>query len=218
MSSPIRRSLRRDDASAASEPPLDPRSWSGALIIMVSVGALLWVVQIIDAADGYDLRRFGLQPRHVGGLWGIVTMPLLHNSYHHLLSNTLPVLAVGWVLMLSGLRTWLTVTAIVVVAGGVLTWLVAPGNQVIVGASAMVFGWLGYLLARAFFSRELKWIVVAVIVLMFFGTFLAGLLPTVHSDVSWQAHLCGFATGIGAGALLHPRRGRARDAKRSAVS
>ncbi|MDT4918716.1 MAG: hypothetical protein QOH89_3416, partial [Pseudonocardiales bacterium] len=210
--------LRRGNDSSNTEPPFEPHSWTGALIIMCSVGALLWVVQIVNAADDYDLDRFGVKPREVDGLWGIVTMPFLHNSYGHMFSNTVPLVLVGWVLLLSGLRTWATVTAIVVIAGGVLTWLVGPGHFVIVGASGMIFGWLGYLLARAYFSRKLKWIVVAVLVLIFFGTLLFGLFPTLNSDVSWQTHVCGFVAGVGAGALLHPRGGETRRLRRSAVS
>jgi membrane associated rhomboid family serine protease len=120
--------------------------------------------------------------------------------------------------MLAGLNTWVMVTGLVVVGGGVLTWLFGPADSVVVGASGMVFGWLGYLLARAYFSRRLKWIVVAVLVLVFFGTLLFGLFPAVNSDVSWQAHVCGFVAGVGTGALLHPRGQETRFVTRSAVS
>lgn len=200
------------------EPPIDPASWTGAIVIMLAVGALVWVVQLVNAYDDYDLNRFGLQPRRVAGLWGVLTMPFLHASYRHLLSNTAPLVLIGWVVLLAGLRVWAIVTAIVVVAGGLLTWLVGPGDTVIVGASALVFGWLGYLLARAYFSRKVTWIVVAVLVLLFFGTLLYGLVPISHSHESWQAHVCGFVAGVGAGALLHPRGGESRRSRRTAVS
>lgn len=198
--------------------PFDPPTWGGALIVMAAVAALLWVVQILNAADDYQLDRFGVRPREVDGLWGVVTMPFLHSSYAHLLSNTIPLVLIGWVLMLAGLSTWATVTSIVMVGGGALTWLAGPGGTVIVGASALIFGWLGYLLARAYFSRRLKWIAVAVLVLVFFGTLLFGLFPTLNSDVSWQAHVCGFAAGIGAGALLHPRPAQRRTLRGPVVS
>ena len=187
-------------------------------MLMSGFAAVLWIVQILNAIDDYRLDRFGLEPRALGGLWGVVTAPFLHSSYGHLLSNTVPVVLIGWVLLLAGIDIWATVTALVVVGGGLLTWLVGPGDTVIVGASGMVFGWLGYLLARAYFSRRLKWIVVAVLVLVFFGTLLFGLFPTINSDVSWQAHLCGFVAGIGTGALLHPRGQETRLIGRSAVS
>jgi membrane associated rhomboid family serine protease len=210
---------RRGDESTAAEPPFDPQSWSGALVVMCAVAAVLWVVQIVNSAGSYQLDdRFGVKPRQVDGLWGVITMPFLHAGYGHLFSNTIPLILIGWVVLLSGLRVWATVTALVVVGGGLLTWLVGPGHSVIVGASGMVFGWLGYLLARAYFSRKLKWIVVAVLVLIFFGTLLFGLFPTLNSNVSWQAHVCGFAAGVGAGALLHPRGGETRLPGRPAVS
>jgi membrane associated rhomboid family serine protease len=196
-----------------TEPPFRSNSWTVSLIIMVGVAAVLWVIQIVNAANNYTLdHRFALRPRQLDGLWGVVTEPFLHASYGHLFSNTLPLIGIGWVLMLSGLRTWLTVSALVVVLGGLATWLVAPSG-LIVGASGLIFGWLGYLIARAYFSRKLTWIFVAVAVLVFFGTLLSGLLPSSDTTVSWQGHLCGFAAGIVAGAVLHPRRAGPRKAR-----
>lgn len=184
-------------------------SWSAALIVMLALGVVLWIVQFVNAGDGYRLDRFGLRPRRVDGLDGVVLSPFLHASYGHLAANSAPFVLIGWVVLLAGFRAFLLASALVVVLGGLGTWLVAPSG-VIVGASALVMGWIGYLLARAYFSRKLKWIAAAVVVLAFFGTVLGGLLPSSGSGVSWQAHLCGFVAGVAAGALLHPRRARKR--------
>jgi membrane associated rhomboid family serine protease len=212
------RRISQGQEARTSEPPLDPRSWSGALILMAAFTAVLWLVGVVNAADHYRLDRFGLVPRTAGGLWGVLTMPFLHASYGHLASNTLPVILIGWVVMLSGLRVWSIVTAAIVVVGGLLTWLVGPAHQVIVGASALVFGWLAYLLARALFSRKLKWILVAIAVLFFFGTILFGLAPSLNSDVSWPAHACGFAGGVVIAFVLHPRGADIRAFRRPPVS
>ncbi len=171
--------LRRppQDAAPASEPRFDPTSWIGALAVMTVFGALLWAVQMVNASEHQGLNRFGLKPRHVDGLWGVLTQPFLHQSYSHLLSNTAPLVLIGRVLLLSGVRVWLFVTVVVIVLGDFATWLVAPGNQTIVGASGLIFGWMGYLLARAYFSRRIKWILTAVALLIFFGTLLGSLLP-----------------------------------------
>jgi len=174
-------------------------------VVMGVVGLLLWCIQIANASDHYGWNRFGVKPRALDGLWGVAAQPLLHQSYGHLLSNTVPLLAIGWTLLLSGVRAWLFVTGAVIVLGGAATWLVAPSGTVIVGASGMIFGWLGYLLARAYFTRRLKWILTAVALLVFFGTLLGSLLPTVDAHVSWQSHLCGFAAGVFVGWLLHPK-------------
>ena len=185
---------------------------------MLALTAVVWIVQIVNDQDGYALDRFGLRPRSVSGLWGVLTMPFLHASWDHLLSNTAPLVLIGWVVMVGGLRTWVVVTLTVILAGGLLTWAVGPGDTVIVGASALVFGWLGYLIARALFSRKIRWILSTALVLIFFGTLLYGLVPVPHSNVSWQAHVCGFVAGAAVGAVLHGRRGEQRPQRRSAVS
>jgi membrane associated rhomboid family serine protease len=184
--------------------PAEPMSWGSAFLVMLVATGVLWAVELADALDRHRLDQYGLRPRTLQGLEGIVTMPLLHANAGHLLSNTAPFVLLGWVLMLSGLRSWLVVTGLVMLAGGFATWLVAPSG-VIIGASGLIFGWLGYLLARAFFARRILWIIVAALVVLFFGSLLSGLLPSFDSNISWQAHVCGFAAGIGTAWLLHPR-------------
>lgn len=182
---------------------------------MVAVVALLWVVEIVDAAGGHRLDRFGLRPRRLDGLDGILTMPFLHGGGGHLLANTFPLLVIGWMVLVSGLGLFLRATAIIIVAGGIGTWLVGSTGTVIVGASAVIFGWLGYLLARAYFARKVGSILAAAFALFFFGGLFSGLLPTVRADISWQAHVCGFLAGVLAGYLLHPAKGSPRALKRS---
>lgn len=193
------------EADRAAEPRFRSSSWGGALIVMLALAAVLWIVQIVNYYDDQQLDRFGLQPRETDGLWGVVTMPFLHADNGHLASNTIPFILIGWVVVLSGLRNFGIVSAGVIVLGGLLTWLVAPSG-VIVGASALVFGWLAYLLARAWFARKFTWILTAIAVLFFFGTLLSGLVPDFNSRVSWQAHVCGFAAGVVVAALLHSQR------------
>jgi membrane associated rhomboid family serine protease len=198
-----------DTPPSKTEPPFDPTSWGGALIVMGALGALLWVIQFINAATNYRLDRYGLRPRTIAGLEGIITSPFLHASYAHLLANSAPFVLIGWALLLSGVRPFLLASGIIIVVGGLLTWLVAPSGLV-VGASGLIMGWLGYLLARAYFSRRIVWIIGAVAVVGFFGGLLGGLLPSVNSDVSWQGHVAGFVAGILAGWVLHPRTARVR--------
>lgn len=199
----------------STEPPFERRSWGGALAFMVFCAGALWAVEIANAVDSYGLNRFGLRPRELPGLWGILTAPFLHVSAWELLSITGPFVLIGWVVLLSGLRTWLIVTGLVALVGGLLTWLIAPSG-LILGASGLIFGWMGYLLARAYFSRRLVWILAAVVVVFFFSGLFSGLLPSINSHGSWQAHVCSFCAGIFAGWLLHPRGQRA--GKRASLS
>ena len=187
----------------------DPGTWTGALAIMCAAAVVLWLVEIVNLFSDHALNRHGMHPRTVRGLEGIVTMPFLHSSAWHLLADTAPFVIIGWMALVGGGRAFLATTAIVVFGGGVLTWLVGP-PRTIVGSSALVFGWLAYLLARAYFARRIIWILGAAFAIFFFGSLFGGLTPTVHSDAAWQANLCGFAAGVGAAWLLHPRKGSAR--------
>jgi membrane associated rhomboid family serine protease len=188
----------------------DPNTWSGCVAIMVALGVLLVLVEVVNAADDQRLDRFGLHPRVPSGLVGIVTMPFLHASFGHLMANIFPFVIVGWVVLVGGFRDFLLTTLVIMVGGGLVTWIVGP-DATIVGASALIFGWLGYLVARAIFSRRFLWIMVAAGMLLFFGGLFVGLLPSAsHDYIAWQAHLCGFVAGGAAGWWLHPRRGTDR--------
>jgi hypothetical protein len=183
---------------------------------MIVLDVLLWVIQIVNAADHYSLNRFGLRPRIVGGLWGVLASPLLSHGYGHLLADSAPFVLLGWVVLLSGVRPFVLSTVIVLVAGGLASWLVSPGvspAHALVGVVTLTVGWLGYLLGRAYFSRRIVWIAVAVLVVFFFGGLFGDLLPGLHSGAPWQQQLCSFGAGILASALLHPRRARSSKPK-----
>lgn len=203
------RALRERPAPAEPvKARFEPTSWHGGLTVMAAVAALLWVVQIVNAALDYRLSHdLALHPRATSGLWGIALAPAVHDSYFHLLSNTLPFILIGWAVLLAGVRGLVVSTAVVVLLGGALAWLAAPTGTVL-GSGLVVIGWMGYLIARAFFSRSLKWILVAVLVLFFFGTLLGALVPSFDRGVSWQAYLGYFVAGAAAGAALHRRAER----------
>ena len=192
----------------------DPGTWAGALTIMCAIAVVFWVIEIVNLSSGYRLNHYGMHPRTLRGLEGIVTMPFLHSSALHLVADTAPFVIIGWMALVGGGRAFVQTTLIVLVGGGVLTWLIGPSRS-IVGSSALVFGWLAYLLARAYFARKIMWIIGAAFAIFFFGGLFGGLTPTVHSDVSWQANLSGFAAGIGAAWLLHPRKGSARASRQT---
>lgn len=184
-----------------------PMGWARALVIMVALAAVLYVVEIVDVATGRGMDRYGLRPRTIDGLEGIVTAPFLHDTWWHLVTNTLPFVLIGWVVLLGGVRSFVIATGLVLLIGGLLTWLAAPSGD-ITGVSGLIFGWLGYLFGRAFFTRRLMWILAAIGVAIIFGGMLGGLLPAIGRENSWQAHLCSFGGGLVTAWLMHPRRAR----------
>ncbi len=177
-----------------------------AVQVMLAVAAALIALELVDAfllGDRLE-RHHGLIPRELSGLDGIASAPLLHDDLTHVAANLLPLVVLGGLVLLRGIDRFLQVTAIVVVAGGLATWLVArSGNHV--GASGLVFGYLGYLLAAAFFERSLRSILVAVLVGLVYGGLLWGILPT-NPGVSFEGHLFGLLAGIAAARLTAPRR------------
>jgi membrane associated rhomboid family serine protease len=189
-------------------PRTEPRGLSGAaraMVVAAGFVVLLYVVEALDAILPGSLDDNGVRPRSVDGLEGVALGPLLHGGWPHLLGNTVPLLVLGFLLALSGLRTWLTVTAIVWVVGGAAVWLVAASGTVHLGASGLVFGWLAYLVVRGAFSRSLAQIALGVAVLLVYGGLLWGVLPG-RPGVSWESHLFGAAAGALAAWLVTPRR------------
>lgn len=179
-------------------------SWLRVLPTIVLFVALLWVIQLVNMVTGYSLNSWGIVPRSIGGLIGIPFAPLLHGSLWHIMSNTLPLLILGGLLSLHGRAIFIQVTVLVALFGGLGTWLL--GSQGLhVGASGLVFGYWSYLLAYAFFHRELKAILIATLVIIFYGGLFFGLLD-LRSHISWSGHAFGMLAGILVAKLHTPKK------------
>lgn len=169
---------------------------------------LMWVLEIVDLALGGALNQFGIRPHSLIGLRGILFAPFLHGNLLHLIANTVPFLILGWLVMLRRTSDFLPVTAVVMLVSGLGTWLFAPSNTLHIGASGVVFGYLGFLLSRGYFERSLGSIAMSVIVGVLYGGMIWGVLPG-QLGISWQGHLFGFIGGIIAARLLaKPRSSR----------
>lgn len=164
-------------------------------IDVLYVIALAWIIHLFNWSLNYRLNIFGIWPRKVFGLCGVIASPWLHGSFAHLISNSLIFLALApCVMAYSGLNIWIAVTLVIAIQTGLLLWLFGR-NAIHVGASAVVLGYLGYLLAAAFFDPTLVTIVIAIACLMVWGGLLLNLLPQ-GENVSWEGHVIGFASGI----------------------
>ncbi|QUY41890.1 rhomboid family intramembrane serine protease [Acaryochloris marina] len=154
----------------------------------------LWSIQLLNwITDGF-LIQFGIQPRTLVGLRGILFAPFLHGNFRHLLANTAPFLVLGGLVMVRRIMDFFSVSLIVMVVGGLGTWLIGGQNTVHIGASGLVFGYLGYLLFRGYFERSWPAITLSVFVAIVYGSMLFGLLPTMP-HISWEGHLFGFIGG-----------------------
>lgn len=187
--------------------PTDVPDWMRPFVVVLGMVALMWAVEVVDLLPRTDLDRWGVRPRELGGLTGVVTMPFLHNGFSHLISNTIPLLVMGWVIAASGVARFIQVTALITVLTGLGTWLIGPSSSLHIGASGLVFGYLTYLLARAVLERKLAYLVGGAVILLLYGSVLWGVVP--RPGVSWQAHLTGALAGVVAARVLHGARDRA---------
>lgn len=167
--------------------------------------ALLWVIELVDLIlfQG-NLDRFGIWPHRLIGLRGIFFAPFLHRGLGHLIANTIPLLTLGWLVMLRETRDFFAVTFVTMLIGGLGTWLVGSPNSVHVGASSLIFGYFGYLLLRGYFERSVRAIAVSLVVGVLYGSLIWGVLPT-NPMISWQGHLFGFIGGAIAARLFTPK-------------
>jgi membrane associated rhomboid family serine protease len=173
----------------------------GGLTVVLVLVAVMWVAEVVDAVVDHRLDRYGIEPREVDGLDGVLFAPFLHVGFGHLIANTLPFAVMGAVIALEGPLRLLAVTALVALVSGLGTWLVATEGTIHVGASGVVFGYSTYLIARGVFNRRLGEIGIGVVVVVLWGgVLLAGLEP--REGISWQGHLFGAVGGVIAAAML----------------
>lgn len=172
------------------------------IAVLMALVAFTWLLELGDAlVPGRWLDSHGIVPRTLSGLWGILLAPILHGGFAHLAANTVPFLTLGALVILRGLGTFIGVSLMVIILGGLGVWLFAPGNTVHIGASGLIFGYIGYLMARGYFERTFGALAIAVLVAVIYGGALWGVLPS-DPRISWQGHLFGFLAGIATAGVL----------------
>jgi membrane associated rhomboid family serine protease len=168
--------------------------------------ALIWIIEIVDVfLFRGGLNSYGVRPRSLDGLEGILFMPFLHGSFAHLAANTLPFVTFGWLIMLQEISDFFVVSAVTMLVSGLGVWLIGAPNSVHIGASGLIFGYFGFLMLRGYFERSFTSILVSLIVGFFYGSLIWGVLPS-QPGVSWQAHFFGFVGGVLAAQFLGRRK------------
>lgn len=184
--------------------PLARRAQAG-LVTVVGLVGIMWAVFLLNALLGDRLvRTLGIAPRRLDGLDGVLFGPFLHGGVEHLASNSFPLLVLGFLAFLEGARRFVAAIGICWLVSGLGTWVF--GGGLTIGASGVVFGLFTYLITRGFYNRDWKQLLLAVVLFVAYGSILWGILPTVGSNVSWQAHLFGALGGVLAAFLLQRKR------------
>lgn len=162
------------------------------------LAALMWAGELADLLlpAQWTPDQWGIRPREWDGLPGVALAPFLHEGLVHLLRNTIPLLVLGWLVALSGRWLFVRVAFVTGMTSGLGAWAFGMGQAVHIGASGIVFGLLGFLIARGWVARRVGWTIVSVSVgVFYFGTVLSLLGPEPHT--SWSSHFWGFAGGMG---------------------
>ncbi|MDI5939565.1 rhomboid family intramembrane serine protease [Micromonospora sp. DH15] len=171
-----------------------------------AVVPVLFLVEALDVGLGIDLDLAGgIIPRHIDGLDGVLFSPFLHADFNHLYSNSVPLILLGTFVLAAGFRRFMWSTLVIVLVSGLGVWFTGSPNSVVVGASGVIFGYLGVLLTRGVVERSWWNFAVVLLVGLLYGWQLLGILPT-DERISWQGHLFGLVGGVVAAILFRRRR------------
>jgi len=183
-----------------------------AFVTMCAVVVGLAAIELVNEITGDQLdREGGIYPRDFSRLGGIITAPFLHQSWAHLYGNSIPLLLTGTFVLAGGVLRFAKVTGFIVLVAGLGTWLTTSANHFVVGASGVIFGYVGYLLARGIVERTWWATVVALLIGGLYGWQIYSAVVPNDPNISWQDHLFGLIGGIVAAVLFRRRRPRLRE-------
>lgn len=177
-----------------------------AFVAMCAVVPVLFLIEALDVwlQAGFDVTA-GIIPHRVDGLDGVFFAPFLHHDFDHLYSNSIPLILLGTFVLAAGARRFLYSTLVIIFVSGLGVWFTGSPNSVVVGASGVIFGYLGLLVMRGIVERSWWNFAVVLLVGLLYGWQLIGVLPT-DEPISWQGHLFGLIGGVLSAILFRRRR------------
>lgn len=140
-----------------------------------------------------SISQYGIRPRSLLGLVGVITSPFLHGSLWHLIGNTIGLLVFGCSIAILEKKMMVTILQIIILGGGG-TWIFAR-NANHIGASGLIFGLFGYLLFLGYYQKKPKFILISIVTFCSYGSMIFGVIPG-NPGVSWEGHLFGFLAGV----------------------
>jgi membrane associated rhomboid family serine protease len=163
------------------------------LFVFYLIG-ILFAIHLLNWLTGYRLNLLGIWPRKLLSLPGILFAPFLHGDFNHLFFNCIPLFIMVSFVLLNGMAVFLCVSAIIILIGGLATWVFGR-KGIHIGASGVIMGYWGFLLIQAYLHPTVVSIALAIVCLYYFGGMIFNLFPT-RMKSSWEAHLFGFLAGL----------------------
>lgn len=153
---------------------------------------IMWAVFLVF---GKNAIPYGIRPRYISSLKGILFAPFIHASWQHIIANSLSIFLLTFFLSLFYERIAVISWFLISITADILLWIIGRGNAYHVGASITIFGLIGFLMASGLFRKDIKSFLLTVLVGILFGGALIGILPS-NPHISWEGHLSGFISGI----------------------
>jgi membrane associated rhomboid family serine protease len=155
---------------------------------------LIWAIEILNYFLGHPFSNLGIYPRHLWGLVGILLTPLIHHGFEHTITNSISIIILGILISLKNHRILFRLSLFITIVGGLGVWVF--GRQAShIGASGVIFGYFGFLVARGWYVRDFGSILISIVTIILYGGMIFGIFPG-QAYISWEAHLFGFIAGL----------------------
>jgi membrane associated rhomboid family serine protease len=187
-----------------------------ALFVMVGILAILWIIQLVNFANHYSLDAYGIIPHDVHSLPYVLTAPFLHVSWTHIESNSGPLFIFGFLAAYRGVGRFCWLTGLVILTSGLAEWVFGTPGTIGVGASGVVFGYLGYVLVKGLFDRHGIDIMIGAVMALCFAYQFTVLLP--KAGIGWQDHIGGLVGGLAGGWIFRDRTAARKTRARAAAT
>lgn len=153
------------------------------------------MVKLVEITFDLSFIGFGLYPRAYSGLIGIATCPLIHSSFNHLFSNSIPLLVLGAMTFYFYRPIAFSVFFWVYFMSGIWLWAGGRGEAYHIGASGLVYGFAAFLFFSGVFRKERTSMILSLLVVFLYGSLIWGIFP-IHPEISWESHLLGSLAGV----------------------
>lgn len=176
----------------------DKRETSRAAIYSLVLIMIPWITHLINYLFSLNLQRFGLIPLDWIGLRGILTLPFLHDSWDHLMSNTPSLFLLMFGLFLFYKRDAWKILLYLYLISGLLTWFMGRHHSIHIGASGLVYALAAFHFVSGIMKKVPQQLAFALLVAFLYGGFIWAFFPSLyqHTSISWEGHLSGLLTGV----------------------
>ncbi|MBN2813651.1 MAG: rhomboid family intramembrane serine protease [Bacteroidales bacterium] len=185
----------------ANEENIEYKRFIISLVPPAIILLIIWLVKIIEVADGLDLYYYGIYPRKTSGLIGIAASPFIHANFNHLLNNSVPFFLLLTAIFYFYHKVAWRVLFFSWLASGIVVWVIARSSYHI-GASGLIYGFAAFLLLSGIVRRNINLMAISLLVIFLYGSMVWGIFP-YRPDMSWESHLVGLT--IGALLAIHYR-------------